>query len=233
MRPFASTDLVHRLAPITAAARAAGIPAQISEANSVACGGKAGVSDTPASALWALSVLGSAAATGFGRIQFHSAERTYDAFVVRPDGGVNVLDPVQRTRPRRPTVARWNRATPAVRSLPAARRGRLGGAPPRRPVALIAVNDDQEHAHHLELISPASNARYGRLEAAGAHAVTLDGRRLACGPTIAGVARDAQDSACWRSGQARTLVLPAASAAWALLKPEQLPMAAERSTNDE
>jgi hypothetical protein len=219
LRPFASTDLVHRLAPITAAARAAGIPAQISEANSVACGGKAGVSDTPASALWALSVLGSAATTGFGRIQFHSAERTYDAFLVNPDGSVTFrplfialvladrlwpsgTQPLQLAGRRPPGVDAW-----------AARR-------PDGRVALIVVNDDQGHAHRLELISPASTARYGRLQAAGAHAVTLDARRLAWAnnrPIWRG--RRATGMLAFQAGRA-TLLLPAASAAWVLLGPD-------------
>lgn len=232
LRPFASTDLVRRLAPITAAARETGIPAQISEANSVACGGKAGVSDTPASALWALSVMGSAATTGFGRIQFHSAERTYDAFLVHPDGRVtfrplfSALVLADRLWPGGTEPLQLSGRRPAGVNAWAARR-------PDGRVALIAVNGDQEHAHHLELISPGSNARYGRLQAAGAHAVTLDARRLAWatdrpvwqGPRKTGVL-------AFRAGRA-TLLLPAASAAWVLLNPGPLPSAAERAANDQ
>jgi hypothetical protein len=63
-------------------ARAAGLPAVISEANSVSCGGAAGVSDQPAAAVWAVRTVLTALRDGFSSVRFHSSGRSYDPFVV-------------------------------------------------------------------------------------------------------------------------------------------------------
>jgi hypothetical protein len=72
-----------RLAWVVADARAAGAQALITEANSVSCGGKAGVSDSPASAVWAVRFVLSALRTGFGEVRFHFSGNAYDPFYVR------------------------------------------------------------------------------------------------------------------------------------------------------
>ncbi len=71
------------LAWVVADARAAGVPAIISEANSVSCGGIAGVSNSPASAVWALRFVLSALKTGFQEVRFHMSGGAYDPFSVR------------------------------------------------------------------------------------------------------------------------------------------------------
>jgi hypothetical protein len=68
---------------VVADAAAAGVPAIISEANSASCGGRAGVSDSPASAVWAVRFVLSALKTGFREVRFHFSGDPYDAFVVR------------------------------------------------------------------------------------------------------------------------------------------------------
>ncbi len=73
-------DAPSRLAWVVADARAAGIPALITEANSVSCGGKSGVSDSPASAVWAVRFVLSALETGFGEVRFHFSGDPYDPF---------------------------------------------------------------------------------------------------------------------------------------------------------
>jgi hypothetical protein len=177
LSPFASTDLIQALRPVVRAARAVGIPVQISEANSVACSGLAGVSDTPASALWALSLLGSAAETGFSRVQFHSSEGAYDPFVIHPAGIV--------FRPL------WYAMLLADRLLPQGTQPmRLGGSLPqgvqgfaaRRPDgsrAVLLINRDLAHARRVTLAGlSGAAAQSGRLLASGPRSVTLDGRRL-------------------------------------------------------
>ncbi|HWX73666.1 MAG TPA: hypothetical protein VNZ05_00070, partial [Solirubrobacteraceae bacterium] len=52
-------------------ARADGIAFRLDETNSVSCGGRAGVSDTFASALWAVSYIARAMAAGVSGINFH------------------------------------------------------------------------------------------------------------------------------------------------------------------
>jgi hypothetical protein len=73
----------HRLAWVVADANAAGVPAIISEANSASCGGVAGVSDSPAAAVWAVRFVLSALDTGFREVRFHFSGNSYDPFIVR------------------------------------------------------------------------------------------------------------------------------------------------------
>ena len=73
-------------------ARAAGLPALISEANSISCGGVAGVSDSPAAAVWAVRLLVEALRAGFGSVRFHSSVGAYDPFTVA--GGAVTLRPL-------------------------------------------------------------------------------------------------------------------------------------------
>jgi hypothetical protein len=72
-----------RLSWVVGDAQAAGLPAIISEANSASCGGKSGVSDTPAAAVWAVRFVLSALKTGFREVRFHFAGDPYDSFLVR------------------------------------------------------------------------------------------------------------------------------------------------------
>jgi hypothetical protein len=83
-----AADAPEQLGWVVADARAAGVPAIISEANSAACGGRAGVSDSPASAVWAVRFVLAALKTGFREVRFHMSGGPYDAFVVR---GARVL----------------------------------------------------------------------------------------------------------------------------------------------
>jgi hypothetical protein len=68
---------------VVADARAAGAQAIISEANSASCGGLAGVSDSPAAAVWAVRFVLAALKTGFGEVRFHFSGDSYDPFVLR------------------------------------------------------------------------------------------------------------------------------------------------------
>ncbi len=77
------------LAWVVADAGAAGVPAIISEANSVSCGGIAGVSNSPASAVWAVRFVLSALKTGFREVRFHLSGGSYDPFVVEGEQIVN------------------------------------------------------------------------------------------------------------------------------------------------
>ena len=76
-------DAPSRLAWVVAESRAAGLPAIISEANSASCGGLAGVSDSPAAAVWATRFVLSALKTGFREVRFHFSGDPYDPFIVR------------------------------------------------------------------------------------------------------------------------------------------------------
>jgi hypothetical protein len=77
-----AADEPRKLASVVSLAQAAQVPAIISEANSVSCGGVAGVSNSPASAVWAVRFVLSALKTGFGEVRFHFSGDPYDPFVV-------------------------------------------------------------------------------------------------------------------------------------------------------
>ena len=71
LAPAASRGLAASVAPYVAQARAHGLPFWITELNSVACGGRRGVSDTFASALWATDALLALAHAGVARVEIH------------------------------------------------------------------------------------------------------------------------------------------------------------------
>jgi hypothetical protein len=216
LSPFASSDLIAALSPVVSAARRAHIPAQISEANSVACGGVHGVSDGPPSALWALSFLGSAATAGFSRVEFHSSGGAYDPFVLTPNGIT--------FRPLFSAMVLADRLWPA-----GSRPLRLSGSLPtglagwvaRRPdgsLGVLLVNSDLNQAKRIVLDTPAGQAILGRLQAAGASAVTLDGQQLvwASGrPSWKGHRRLERPPV--RSGRLTVRLTPG-SAAWLVLR---------------
>jgi hypothetical protein len=180
LAPNASFNLVGQLRKVAVAGRRAGIPAQLTEVNTVACRGLSGVSDHPASALWALEIVGSAAVSGFSRIAFHTSNGNYDPFVLLGDGTV-AFHPLMTAMVLADRL--WPQGTRPLRL-----RGQL---PPgveayaaRRPggrVGMLLVDRDLTHGRRVVLRTGARAARIGRLVGAGAYAVTLDGRRLAWG----------------------------------------------------
>jgi hypothetical protein len=107
-----------RLGWVVADARAAGARAVITEANSVSCGGKAGVSDSRASAVWAIRFVLSALKTGFAEVRFHFSGDPYDPFYV--SGGEVVRRPIEAA------MAALNQWLPSGAPL-RRRAGRRGG----------------------------------------------------------------------------------------------------------
>jgi hypothetical protein len=104
-----AADAPARLQWVVADARAAGLPAIISEANSASCGGLAGVSDSPAAAVWAVRFVLSALKTGFREVRFHFAGDPYDPFIAN---GAQVL-----ARPIESALVALNRWMPVGSSL--------------------------------------------------------------------------------------------------------------------
>lgn len=101
---------------VVADADAAHVPAIISEANSASCGGVAGVSDTPATAVWAVRFVLSALQAGFAEVRMHSSGAPYDPFVVQ---GESVL-----ARPLESAMVALNQWLPVgatLRTLPGVR----------------------------------------------------------------------------------------------------------------
>jgi hypothetical protein len=94
---------------VVADASAAGLPAIISESNSASCGGGPGVSDQPASAVWAVRFVLSALKTGFREVRFHASGGAYDPFFVVGGGIVR--------RPLESGLAALNRWLPVGAAL--------------------------------------------------------------------------------------------------------------------
>jgi hypothetical protein len=77
-----AADAPDTLGWVVSDANTAGVPAILSESNSAACGGAEGVSNTQASAVWAIRFVLSAIKTGFQQVRFHASGGPYDPFVV-------------------------------------------------------------------------------------------------------------------------------------------------------
>jgi hypothetical protein len=131
---------------VVADADAAGVPAIISEANSASCGGRAGVSDSPASAVWAVRFVLSALRTGFREVRFHFSGDPYDAFIVR---GEEVLD-----RPLESALVALNQWLPVGSALQgvARLRGLVGiGVSGNANAAQLILDNEQARAQTVVL----------------------------------------------------------------------------------
>jgi hypothetical protein len=131
---------------VVADARAAGAQPIITEANSVSCGGKAGVSDSSAAAVWALRFVISALETGFAEVRFHFSGDPYDPFYLR--SGEVVRRPIEAAMV---ALNQWLPVGATLRST-----SRLHGfavtaiaAPGAAPLAL--VDNEQRKAGKLVL----------------------------------------------------------------------------------
>jgi hypothetical protein len=79
---------VERLEKVAFAAKQARIPVRMSECNSFSHGGKAGVSDTLAAALWAAEYMLVVAGSGFAGVNFHTGQSPYSAIHLNSDGNL-------------------------------------------------------------------------------------------------------------------------------------------------
>jgi hypothetical protein len=123
----------------------------ISEANSISCGGIAGVSNSPASAVWAARFVLSALKTGFGEVRFHLSGASYDPFSMR---GAEVL-----RRPLESALFALNRWLPVGSSLRTA-----SAAPGVLATAVSGTSGgarmilDNEQARDQTIVLPAAHA---------------------------------------------------------------------------
>lgn len=144
-----SADAPDQLSWVMSVANGTGVPAVITEANSAACGGKAGVSDSPASAVWAVRFVLSALKTGFREVRFHMSGGPYDPFIVR---GTRVID-----RPLETALVAlndWFPLSSTLRTIPAPP-GTVETAVTGAPVQLIV---DNEHTRSQTITLPFSTA---------------------------------------------------------------------------
>ena len=155
-------DAPSRLAWVVADARAAGKQAVITEANSVSCGGKSGVSDSRASAVWGVRFVLSALRTGFAEVRFHFSGDPYDPFYVR--GGEVVRRPLEAAMT---ALNDWLPVGASLRSV-AGLRGISAtaiAAPGAQPLVLI---DNGERKTRTLLLSGEAPVPAGAFSASGA-----------------------------------------------------------------
>jgi hypothetical protein len=221
LSPLASRGLTQGLAPYVATAHEHRAAFRIDELNSVACGGKSGVSNTFASALWALDALFASARTGADGVNIHTFPgAAYGLFTFRRVGS----EWSASVRPEYYGLLMFAQAAPpGSRLLPVATTGSsaVRGWATRASdgrTRVVLINDDIFH-RHVVLIRPSARAGLATLErltAPSAHAtrgVTLDGQSFGVATrtgTLQGVRRTSSIPA---SAGDYEVTLPAASAA--------------------
>jgi hypothetical protein len=151
-----------KLAWVVADANAAGAPAILSEANSASCGGVAGVSDSPAAAVWAVRFVLSALETGFREVRFHFSGNSYDPFIVR---GSEVL-----TRPLESALVALNQWLAVGSSLHAIAgvRGLLASSITGPAGSVLVILDNQSAKAQAVVLTDAQSAHIQSLSAARA-----------------------------------------------------------------
>jgi hypothetical protein len=223
LSPDASRGLVAGLRRYVTIAHRAGASFRIDEMQSVACGGKRGLSDTFAAALWSLDAIFSAVQQGADGVNFHtfpgaryqlfSFSRANGSATVRPEYyGLALF--AQAAPPGSRLLSLRTSGPESVRAW--ATRGRDGR------LRVLLINDDTGHSHVVRVSLPGAGgggsprlASVERLRAPNALAtsgVTLGGRQFAAGTgRLSGPNRASRLAA--GPGGRYTVTLPRASAA--------------------
>ncbi len=182
LSPRATTGLVASLTSSIAAAHRAGLPFRLTELNSVNCGGRRGVSNSFATALWAPSALFALLSAGVNGVNLHVRADTINAPFALGAAGLTArpllygLIGFVRTLGSNPRLVAAHLVAPRSLHLSAwavrANHGRLH----------VLVIDDGRRAVHLRLALPTRGpAVIERLRARSPRAtsgVTLDGQWL-------------------------------------------------------
>ena len=163
-------------------ARAARLPLRVSETNSVACGGRAGVSDVFASALWGADWLFGLRAAGVSGADVHAGSPLYAPFRTRLFRGeyAGVIKPLYYG------MLLFAEAT-AHRSRPVALRVALPSAPRRVNLKTWAFYDAKDRVVRVAVINKDLRARGTvRVRVLGASGDGTVKRLLAPGPAAVG-----------------------------------------------
>ena len=178
LSPTASLGLAARIKHYVATARQFHVPFRLDELNSVACGGKSGISNTMASALWSLDTLFAMVRTGVTGVNFHTFHKAgYALFdfhhTVRGRWQTSVkpiyygLLMFTRAAPPGSRVLDLSRTgSPYVRAWATRARDHL--------TRVVLINADQAHAHLVAVQVPGAIAPGSllRLTAPGAAATS-------------------------------------------------------------
>jgi hypothetical protein len=226
LAPRASHVVVNGISPYVALAHRVGASFRVAEMNSVTCNGRVGVSDTFASALWAMDALFTAAGQGIDGVNIHTFQ-----------GGANGLFDFNRSHgswqgtvhPLYYGVLAFAQAAPPGSRLLRVRAGdqtharawaTIGGD---RRIRVLLINDSLRNSALAVVRAPVAPgpASLERLRAPSAFAtggVTLGGRRFGAATATGLLAAPLPQSVAPSSG-AYTVSLPAASAVLLTLPP--------------
>ena len=178
----ASAGIAHTLAPAIALAHRADLPFRLTELNSVTCGGRPGVSDTFATALWAPDALFELLGAGVDGINVHVRANTINAafalsrngFVARP----LLYGLILFTR----TLGPGAQLVPVSVHAPSAAHLKVWAVRVRGGTLHVLLINKGNRSVRVQLALPATGpARVQRLLAASAASrwgVTLNGQRL-------------------------------------------------------
>jgi hypothetical protein len=228
LSPYSTSELAAPVAAYAAVAHARGLQFRVDELGSVACAGKLGVSDTFASALWALDTLFELAAVGVDGVNFHTFPGAgYQMFSFRLERGqwrvsvppeyyglklfTDAAPPGARLLATTPLA--WPLRTWATRATDGTTRLLLlnGDLHRARPVDVAVAEDPGGAAQVTWLLAPAPAAKGG---------VTLGGQSFNSSGWLSGRARPAYVVA---TAGRYSLRLPPASAALLTLIPGLTP----------
>lgn len=189
LAPRSSRGLADALIPAVTAGHRRGVPVRLDEINSVACGGSRGVSNTFASALWALEVSLELARVGLDGVNFHTFPgAAYQLFSFRGAGTARTA----HLYPEYYGLMMFAQAAPPGSRLlraPGPSPGRVGVWATRDSggtIRVVLVNDSATHARTVALRVPEASGP-GALELMTAPSlkatdgVTLAGRSFGAG----------------------------------------------------
>lgn len=224
-----SAGLANSIAGFVAVAHAHGLPVRVDEFNSVSCSGKTGVSDTFASALWALDATFQMARVGVDGVNIHTFPGgAYQPFKLRHvrGGWVGSVEPAYYG------LMMFAQATP-----PGSRLLTLSGSPgaqirvwatgtPDRTIRVVLINDYLRRARYVALRIPGVSgpAALERLRAPSIEAktgMTLNGRSFGAQTRTGLLTGHAQNDLVAPVNGEYVVRLPAASAAMLTLSPSR------------
>jgi hypothetical protein len=177
----ASRGSAQQIAGYTAIAARHGLPFRVDETNSVACGGKRGVSDTFASALWALDSLFEFARIGVSGVNFHMFPgASYILFSFRRPNGRWVAT----VQPEYYGLLLFAEAAPAGARLLSA--STLGGPyvhawatrTRRGTIHVVLINDDRFKRHVFLVRAPGHGGQATVIRLTAPHARSTQGVQI-------------------------------------------------------
>ncbi len=215
----ATTGLADSVSGYVALAHARGIPLRIGEMNGISCGGQRGVSDTFASALWALDALFQMARVGVDGVNIHTATgKINEMFTFRQVNGVWR----GYVRPLYYGLLTFARAVPAGSQLldVSGPGGALTNYATRAPdghIRVVLINKDLGRSRTVAVRAPSTAAGALQLlrapSIAATTAITLGGQGFSTPTTTGVLPPPASPTVVHRSNGRYLIQLPPATAA--------------------